>query len=206
MSRNADDFDPGVLGGSVKRGIVNPDLLEERAKCNFDQREMANYLFKADLVLQVEKINNWIVKHPALKSDVNYYEMSRDERFKVWYRRYRYIMEDEEMSKVFTNNSNRENQHFSWAYMFPGDSPLTLHQTMFTDSLKTFGSEEQRAHYLPQADNLNIIGCYAQTELGHGSNVAGLETTATYDEKTETFDIHSPTIKAAKFWPGALGL
>jgi acyl-CoA oxidase len=77
---------------------------------------------------------------------------------------------------------------------------------MFTDSLKTFGTEEQKAHYLPLADNLNIIGCYAQTELGHGSNVAGLETTATYDEKTETFVIHSPTIKAAKFWPGALGL
>ena len=51
-----------------------------------------------------------------------------------------------------------------------------------------------------------MIGCYAQTELGHGSNVAGLETTATYCEKTETFTIHSPTIKAAKFWPGALGI
>ena len=36
--------------------------------------------------------------------------------------------------------------------------------------------------------------------------MAGLETTATYDPKTEQFTIHSPTIKAAKFWPGALGL
>lgn len=59
---------------------------------------------------------------------------------------------------------------------------------------------------MPQADCLNIIGCYAQTELGHGSNVAGLETTATYDPASEQFTIHSPTIKAAKFWPGALGL
>ena len=50
-----------------------------------------------------------------------------------------------------------------------------------------------------------MTGCYAQTELGHGSNVAGLETTATFDEKTDTFTMHSPTIKAAKFWPGALG-
>ena len=30
------DFDPKVLGGSQKRGIVNPDLLEERAKSNFN--------------------------------------------------------------------------------------------------------------------------------------------------------------------------
>ena len=77
---------------------------------------------------------------------------------------------------------------------------------MFTDALMTLGTEEQKSHYVPLADHLNIIGCYAQTELGHGSNVAGLEMTATYDERTEEFLIHSPTIKAAKFWPGALGL
>ena len=77
---------------------------------------------------------------------------------------------------------------------------------MFTDALLQLGTEEQKAHYVPQADHLNIIGCYARTELGHGSNVAGLEMTATYDERTEEFIIHSPTIRAAKFWPGALGL
>ena len=44
------DFDPNVLGGSVKRGIVNPDLLEEREKVDFDQREMVNYLFTPELV------------------------------------------------------------------------------------------------------------------------------------------------------------
>ena len=53
---------------------------------------------------------------------------------------------------------------------------------------------------------MNIIGCYAQTELGHGSNVAGLETTATLDKKTDEFVIHTPNIKATKFWPGALGV
>ena len=32
----SDNFDPAVLGGSIKRGIVNPDLVEERARCAFD--------------------------------------------------------------------------------------------------------------------------------------------------------------------------
>lgn len=53
---------------------------------------------------------------------------------------------------------------------------------------------------------MNIIGCYAQTEIGHGSNVAGLETTATLDMSTDEFVIHTPTIKATKFWPGSLGV
>ena len=48
-------------------------------------------------------------------------------------------------------------------------------------------------------------GCYAQTELGHGSNVAGLETTATLDEATDEIVLHTPTVTAYKFWPGELG-
>ena len=115
-------------------------------------------------------------------------------------------MESEKYNKYFTRNSSDRIEYFSWTFLYPGQSPLTLHQTMFTSCLTNFGSDTQKAHYLPQADCLSIIGCYAQTELGHGSNVAGLETTATFDEKTQTFTIHSPTIKAAKFWPGALGL
>lgn len=35
-----------------------------------------------------------------------------------------------------------------------------------------------------------------------GSNVAGLETTATFDEKTDEFIIHTPTISATKWWIG----
>lgn len=53
---------------------------------------------------------------------------------------------------------------------------------------------------------MEIFGCYAQTELGHGSNVAGLETTATLDKKTDEWIIHSPTISSAKYWPGSLGM
>lgn len=33
-----------------------------------------------------------------------------------------------------------------------------------------------------------------------------LETTATYDDKTQEFIINMPSISAAKFWPGELGL
>ena len=50
------------------------------------------------------------------------------------------------------------------------------------------------------------MGCYAQTELGHGSNVTGLETTATFDESSDEFVIHTPTISATKYWPGGLGM
>lgn len=55
-------------------------------------------------------------------------------------------------------------------------------------------------------NDLHILGCYVQTEMGHGSNVAGLETTATFDKEKDEFVIHTPNIKATKFWPGSLGV
>lgn len=49
-----------------------------------------------------------------------------------------------------------------------------------------------------------ILGTYAQTELGHGTNLSRLETQATYDPNAEEWVLHSPSVSAAKWWPGAL--
>jgi acyl-CoA oxidase len=51
-----------------------------------------------------------------------------------------------------------------------------------------------------------LLGCYAQTELGHGSDVKGLMTTATFDESSDSFILNTPDVKAAKWWIGDLGV
>lgn len=89
--------------------------------------------------------------------------------------------------------------------MFQGLLPIGLHLTMFRLSVENLANEEQRAKWLPMIKDLDFIGCYAQTELGHGSNVAGLETTATLDMETDEFVINTPTITATKYWPGDMG-
>ncbi|MFQ6632861.1 hypothetical protein Gotur_011644 [Gossypium turneri] len=76
---------------------------------------------------------------------------------------------------------------------------------MFIPAIKGQGNEGQQQKWLPMAYKMQIIGCYAQTELGHGSNVQGLETTATFDPETDEFVIHSPTLTSSKWWPGGLG-
>jgi acyl-CoA oxidase len=41
---------------------------------------------------------------------------------------------------------------------------------------------------------------------GHGSNLKGLETTATFIEETDEIEMNSPTLTSAKWWPGGLGV
>lgn len=67
-------------------------------------------------------------------------------------------------------------------------------------------SDEQKAIWIPKAERLEISGSYAQTELGHGSNLRGIETTATFDQTTDEFIIDSPTVSSTKYWIGATGI
>jgi acyl-CoA oxidase len=64
-------------------------------------------------------------------------------------------------------------------------------------TLRDQGTPEQHKLFLEPAEAYKAIGCYAQTELGHGSNVRGLETTATWNPEDKTFILHSPHLTAS---------
>ncbi|OCB91493.1 peroxisomal oxidase [Sanghuangporus baumii] len=83
--------------------------------------------------------------------------------------------------------------------------PMGLHVTAFEPVVMSQGSEELKAKFGPLIKHRGIIGCYLQTELGHGTNVSQLETTATYIPESEEFEIHSPTLTSTKWWIGTLG-
>ena len=85
-------------------------------------------------------------------------------------------------------------------------SGFELHIGMFIPTLLSQGDAEQQAEWVPPSLGLRIVGTYAQTELGHGTYVRGLETTATFDARTDSFILHTPTLSATKWWPGGLGV
>jgi acyl-CoA oxidase len=81
-------------------------------------------------------------------------------------------------------------------------TPIHLHRAIFLNSLRQQLSDKQKAKWLPLAQNLTVIGTYAQTELGHGSFIRGLETTAVFDEQTDELVLNTPTLTSIKWWPG----
>ncbi|KAL9595399.1 MAG: hypothetical protein Q9219_006474 [cf. Caloplaca sp. 3 TL-2023] len=84
-------------------------------------------------------------------------------------------------------------------------SPFGHNPLMFGPTLKLQTTPEQRAYWMPLVESGKIVGTYCQTELGHGTFLRGLETTATFDPQTDEFVIHSPTVTSTKYWPSALG-
>jgi acyl-CoA oxidase len=82
---------------------------------------------------------------------------------------------------------------------------IGVHFGLFLSALMGSGSEEQIAHYARDVQEMRVIGCFAMTEMAHGSYVQGLETTATLDLATDEWIIHSPTVTATKWWIGGAG-
>jgi acyl-CoA oxidase len=77
---------------------------------------------------------------------------------------------------------------------------------LFGSAIHQLGTKEHHDKWLPGVMNLDIPGAFAMTETGHGSDVAAIGTTATYDPETEEFVIHTPFRGAWKDYLGNAAL
>jgi acyl-CoA oxidase len=73
---------------------------------------------------------------------------------------------------------------------------------LFGGAILHLGTERHHAAYLADIVRLDLLGCFAMTETGHGSDVASLTTTATFDPATDEFVISTPDRSARKEYIG----
>ncbi|KAF4213842.1 hypothetical protein CNMCM8980_003933 [Aspergillus fumigatiaffinis] len=175
------------------------DLLkQERAQSNVEVDKLAEFLHtKAFLekqqrfleLLSSEKVFDKSQMHSLGRPERIQRALAKGKRLQQLKEKYNWSIED---------------YHFA-SEMIGEPTPYGLHASMFLVTLREQCTPEQKKLFLEPAEKYQIIGCYAQTELGHGSNVRGLETTATWNPEDKTFTIHSPSLTASKWWIGSLG-
>ena len=73
---------------------------------------------------------------------------------------------------------------------------------LFAGAILHLGTERHHERYLADAASFDLPGCFAMTETGHGSDVAAIRTTATFDRDADEFVISTPDRSAYKDYIG----
>jgi acyl-CoA oxidase len=175
---------------------MHPSLKEAREALTYSIDEMSNFYYgsKEEKERKI-KMHKIFSEDPILKNDPADNDLDRMELFKLYCKktkRFQEVLNYMEMEPEF------------WPH-FPQQMIGGMSKYMFLPTIQTLGTEEQVRNLQERTLQMEIIGCYAQTEMGHGSDVQGLETTATFDKEKDQFILHSPKIASAKWWPGDLG-
>jgi len=183
---------------------VNPDLAKERHN-NFDVTALKTFIGESRFVKPGEYQENLRNRDDILKqikpiSEENFYNLTRDQKYQMILKKSLEVCEYARENKL----ELRDLLSFPANAIFGNDKfTFGLHVVAFEISIELWGTEEQAKYWTSLIKEKAVFGTYVQTEVGHGTYIRGLETTATYDRATREFIIDSPTLTSTKFWPGA---
>jgi acyl-CoA oxidase len=177
-----------------------PDILaNERGRSDINVQQLAQHLLhRGDFLQRQSRILPILEKRPVF-SKKNQLNLARPHRYHLA------LARSKELRRLSLQYDWSLEDYRIAQYLVGEVSPYALHTVMFLTSIREQANEEQFKEWMPKVESWEIIGCYGQTELGHGSNVKGIETLATWNPDTKDFTIHSPTLTAAKWWNGSLG-
>ncbi|KAJ8765449.1 hypothetical protein K2173_014571 [Erythroxylum novogranatense] len=171
-------------------------------KLSVDTQKLSVYMRGKHRDLQ-EKVFEYFVSRPDLQTPL---EIPKDEYRELCWRQlsglvreagirpFRYVAEDP--SKYFAI------VEAAGAFDMSLGIKMGVQYSLWGGSVLNLGTKKHRERYFDGIDNLDYPGCFAMTELHHGSNVQGLQTLATFDPITDEFIINTPNDGAIKWWIG----
>lgn len=180
---------------------MSRELQSERERTSLNVEQLTNFLdgdaSKTKLRRETEAI---VFSDPVFRHDDTYYRTNEEAYIRDIEKSVRYIEKYWELS---LNKNPLRDKYFRRAINTV--LPIATHYGVFSPNIEGQASKEQREKWLAPTKNYEILGAYAQTEIGHGTYIRGLETTATYDSKAQEFVMNSPTLTSLKWWPGGVG-
>lgn len=94
----------------------------------------------------------------------------------------------------------------SFEMLAMGDLSLVVkagvHWGLFGGAIVALGTQRHHERYLDDVITFALPGCFAMTEVGHGSDVQSLDTTATYDASAGELVVNTPHAAATKTYIG----
>ncbi|AUZ86445.1 acyl-CoA dehydrogenase, partial [Arthrobacter agilis] len=121
-----------------------------------------------------------------------------------------YLVEQKAVHRAFPEAFGGDDDHggnvAGFEELVVGDPSLQIKAGvqwgLFGSAVMHLGTEGHHEAWLPGIMNMDIPGCFAMTETGHGSDVASIATTATFDPATDEFVIDTPFRAAWKDYIG----
>lgn len=188
---------------------IEPDAKEniwkERLNTSFPLNEMHAFLEGSnERALETLALSQQIERDPVFKVTPEYYQLTKDQHRELTAKKIARLSQYMEMDAPnFQRFQNRLNLI---AVVDPQlGTRVGVHLGLFLSAIRGNGTEEQFNYWAYERGAIyikDIYGCFSMTEIGHGSNVAGLETTATFDIDNDKFIINTPHIGATKWWIG----
>ncbi|KIW26553.1 uncharacterized protein PV07_09639 [Cladophialophora immunda] len=186
-----DGLKPAAPGGATV-------IASERKRSDINLQQLSEHLMGSEYLERQRRVLAILGKEKIFSKSTQA-NLSRPDRYKLG------LARGKRMRQLQDTHGWDDDDFLMAEYLVDDIQPYHLHISLFTAAVREQASDEQRAYWMPKIAAWEVIGAYAQTELGHGSNVRGLETEARWDPTTKEFIIHSPTITASKWWNGTLG-
>ncbi|XP_037782718.1 probable peroxisomal acyl-coenzyme A oxidase 1, partial [Penaeus monodon] len=166
-------------------GVCVPDLQKEREKRCFDKEELTHLIDGGrEKTEERREFEQMLLNDPEYIDKIPPSYLSHEDSYANELRKSCYTM-------MKVASAGKQYRAFLNAGTIRGitkdGNPLALHTAMFIPAIMGQGTREQQEKWLGRALKGEIVGTYAQTELGHGTFLRGLETRATYDPVKEEF-------------------